>query len=219
MASERFTVRLHDEAAAWVEQMQEKHDRSRAWVIREAVDLARGQPSAFGGAEGTGAHRGEAHRNGAEGTADLRERVDELEERVAAIEGGTGTPNDSEGAVSGAEAFEGEEDANPSPERSRGRGSPPDAGDAVRERLRDELPGSGDRLAARVDAILAMRDELRERGEATRDDLLDAVDVGATGYADANSFWKNTVAGRDTLRSLDGVERPPTGRSEWRWSG
>jgi len=80
MAPHRLTVRLDDEAAAWVEQMQEQHDRSRAWVIREAVDLARGDPSAFGGAEGTGAHRGGPHRDGAEGTADLRERVDELEE-------------------------------------------------------------------------------------------------------------------------------------------
>lgn len=30
---------------------------------------------------------------------------------------------------------------------------------------------------------------------------------------------ENTVAGRDTLRPLDGVERPPTGRSEWQWVG
>jgi hypothetical protein len=28
-----------------------------------------------------------------------------------------------------------------------------------------------------------------------------------------------TIHECDTLRTLDGVERPPTGRSEWRWSG
>jgi hypothetical protein len=219
MASERFTVRLDDEAAAWVEQMQEEHDRSRAWVIREAVDLARGEPSAFGGAEGTGAHRGGPHRDGAESTTDLRDRVDALEQRLDALEAGGDTPTDSEGAHSGAEPIEAREDSHPSPTVSNGRGSAPDPTDDVRERLREELPGSGDRLDARVDAIVAMRDELRERGEAERGDLLDAVDVEATGYADANSLWKNTVAGRDTLRALDGVKRPPTGRSEWRWSG
>lgn len=219
MASERFTVRLDDEAAAWVEQMQEEHDRSRAWVIREAVDLARGDPSAFGGAERTGAHRGGPHRDGAESTADLRDRVDALEQRLDALEAERDTPADSEAAHSGAESVAGRDDADPSPVPSSGRGSGVEGTDDVRERLREELPGSGDRLDARVDAILAMRDRLRELGEAKRGDLLKAVDVEATGYADANSLWKNTVAGRDTLRALDGVERPPTGRSEWRWVG
>jgi hypothetical protein len=219
MASERFTVRLDDEAGAWVEQMQEEHDRSRAWVIREAVDLARGEPSAFGGAESTGAHRGGPHRDGAEGTADLRERVDELEARIAALEAGADTPPDSEGAHSGAEAFEVAKDSDPSPEASSGRVEQGSAPDSVRERLRNELPGSGDRLAARVDAILAMRDALRERGEATRDELLAVVNVDATGYASKESVWANMVKGKDTLRALDGVEQPPTGRAEWRWSG
>lgn len=219
MASERFTVRLDDEAAAWVEQMQDEHDRSRAWVIREAVDLARSEASAFDGAEGTGAHRTDAHRDGAEGTGDLRDRVDALEQRLATLEAGRDTPTDSQGAHSGAEPIEAREDSDPSPAASNGRDSGTEATDDVRGRLREELPGSGDRLDARVDAILAMRDRLRELGEAERGDLLDAVDVEATGYADANSLWKNTVAGRDTLRALDGVERPPTGRSEWQWVG
>jgi hypothetical protein len=183
-------------------------------------------------------NRGVIHQNteDTEGDAEVDpflNRVDELEQRVAMLEQGkieeiraeTGvetaddTPTDSEAAHSGAVPVAGEDDPNPSPDASSVRGSPPEADDAVRERLRDELPGSGDLLAARVDAILAMRDELRERGEATRDDLLNAVDVDATGYADANSLWKNSVAGRDTLRALDGVDRPPTGRAEWRWSG
>lgn len=213
MASERFTVRLDDEAAAWVEQMQEEHHRSRAWVIREAVDLARSEASAFGGAQGTGAHRTDA-----EGTAELRDRVDALEHRLATLEAERDTPTDSEAAHGDAEAVAAQEGSD-SPAASSAPVSAPDATDDVRERLREELPGSGDRLDARVDAILAMRDELRKRGEAERGDLLDAVDVEATGYADANSLWKNTVAGRDTLRALDGVERPPTGRSEWQWSG
>jgi hypothetical protein len=68
-----------------------------------------------------------------------------------------------------------------------------------------------------VDAVLAMRDELRDRGSATYDELLDAVDVDTTGYADAQSFWKN--CGREGLRSLANVSPPPRDSSEWRWVG
>lgn len=88
----------------------------------------------------------------------------------------------------------------------------------ARERLREELAGSGDLLDRRVEAIEKMYDVLRERGEAEKDELLDAVDVGATGYASRDSVWSNMVKGKDTLSALPGVESPPTGRSEWRYN-
>ena len=92
-----------------------------------------------------------------------------------------------------------------------------DAAERRREALRKELAGSGDLLESRVDAIIAMYDLLRERGEAKKDNLLDAVDVDATGYASRASVWSNMVKGKDTLSALPGVEAPPTGRSEWRY--
>lgn len=96
-----------------------------------------------------------------------------------------------------------------------GRVPDPSVGEGVREELREELAGSGDLLEARVDELLKMYDVLRERGEAEREELLDAVDVEATKYQDRESVWSNMVKGKDTLRALPGVEKPPTGRTVW----
>jgi len=90
--------------------------------------------------------------------------------------------------------------------------------DAVRDRLIDEVPSSGDLAERRADEILKMYDLLRERGEAEKSDLLGVVDVEATEYASAASVWSNMVKGRDTLRALPGVETPPEGRTKWRYN-
>lgn len=87
-----------------------------------------------------------------------------------------------------------------------------------RARLEDELAGSGDLLERRVDAMVAMYDVLREKGEAEKDDLLEAVDVDATGYQDETSVWSNMVKGCDTLRALPGVKTPGPGRTVWRYN-
>jgi len=87
-----------------------------------------------------------------------------------------------------------------------------------REQLREALAGSGDVLEARVDAILAMYDRLRQEGEATKAELLDVVNAEAVDYAGPDSVWSNMVKGKETLQALPGVEPPPTGRSTWRYS-
>jgi len=89
--------------------------------------------------------------------------------------------------------------------------------DPHRQQLRDALAGSGDLVERRVDAVLAMYAVLREQGSAEKDELLDAVDIEATGYASAASVWSNMVKGKDTLRSLPGVEPPPSGKTTWRY--
>jgi hypothetical protein len=229
----RVLATVDESAKAWVESQSDSLDVSEAEVIRRLIEAGRRDESLIESKVNHESANDPIVNHDSLNESKVIQRLDELEQRVAMLEQGkieeiraeTGveavdyTPTDSEGAHGAAVPVEGGDDPNPSPSASSGRGSPPEADGPVRERLRDELPGSGDLLAARVDAILAMRDELRERGEATRDDLLEAVDVDATGYADANSLWKNTVAGRDTLRALDGVERPPTGRSTWKWVG
>ena len=87
-----------------------------------------------------------------------------------------------------------------------------------RAQLREALAGSGDVLEARVDAIVAMYDRLRQEGEATKGELLDVVDADTVNYAGADSVWANMVKGKKTLRTLPGVEPPPTGRATWRYS-
>jgi hypothetical protein len=87
------------------------------------------------------------------------------------------------------------------------------------DQLREEIAGSGELLEARVDELLTMYDHLVDQAEAEKDELLEAVDVEATGYASAGSVWSNMIKGKDTLRALPGVETPPAGRSTWRYTG
>jgi len=87
----------------------------------------------------------------------------------------------------------------------------------LRAMVRDALAGEGELLERRVDAVLQMYDYLREHGTAEKGDLLDAVDVDATGYAGRSSVWANMIKGKDTLRVLPGVRTPPTGRTTWRY--
>jgi len=116
---------------------------------------------------------------------------------------------------------------------TEGRIQPPTGGDTAaeagidtstptpgvdRERLGDALPGSGDVLEARVDAIADMCALLREEGAAEKSDLLEAIDVEATGYASPASVWANMVKGKDTLAGCPGVEPPSSGMSTWRFT-
>lgn len=86
------------------------------------------------------------------------------------------------------------------------------------DQLRNEIPG-GDSQTHRIKMILEMYNRLRELGSASKDDLLEVVNPEQIGYKDDNSVWSNIVKGRDTLRALPGVETPPTGRSQWRYTG
>lgn len=133
-----------------------------------------------------------------------------------------------EGAESPVSASDGSDDEYPTEEPApaefvRGRVEEDESedvgerGEVDRDRLREELAGSGDLLERRVDEVLKMYDYLREHGEASKGELLGVVDVDATRYAGAESVWANMVKGKDTLRALPGVETPPTGRSEWRF--
>jgi hypothetical protein len=127
---------------------------------------------------------------------DTEGRIDGLQH----IDAGAAAPDDTE-AETGADARR--SDDTPAVDRAQ---------------LREALAGDGDVLKARVDAILAMYDRLRQEGEATKAELLDVVNDEAVDYAGADSVWANMVKGKETLQALPGVEPPPTGRSTWRYS-
>lgn len=81
MASHRFTVRLNDEQAAWVEQEADDRDRSQAWVLAEVVDAVReGAESVYAAPEST-----DAHRTAPERTDAVREQLDRIETDVSVI--------------------------------------------------------------------------------------------------------------------------------------
>lgn len=91
-----------------------------------------------------------------------------------------------------------------------------------REQLRDRLPGEGDVLERRVDAILQMYGLLAVRGAARRDQLLRVVDVGTTGYGSGAELWSETVADQETLAALPNVERQSDGddgSANWVYTG
>ena len=93
------------------------------------------------------------------------------------------------------------------------------------EKIAENLTGSGDLLEARVDAIEKMYLELQRLGEATSGELLDVIDPKAVRFTGGEktspeeSSWSNLVKGKETLSSLPGVEKPPTGNSTWRYKG
>lgn len=116
------------------------------------------------------------------------------------------------------------EDAPPEPSTTTAEGH------AVREEAEHVLrglglPGRGDDLDARVEALLAMHDLLRERGgeRVETAELKDVAEQYAHGYADADSFWtncvkKNSAQGRpNALKALPGVRE--AGSGEYTYDG
>lgn len=82
-----------------------------------------------------------------------------------------------------------------------------------------DLPGSGDRLERRREAVRALYEHLQEEGTASRSDFLELVDPDEVGYSSAESFWTNLVKARDALKQLPGVEAPGEGEHTWRYVG
>jgi len=94
-----------------------------------------------------------------------------------------------------------------------------------------DLPGSVDPAAA-ADAVAAVVDELRERGTATKGELVRAVmpshDLGydaeaavkkveTSGERYRGAWWRRVV--KPALEQDERVEKPSGGRSKWRWTG
>jgi hypothetical protein len=93
-----------------------------------------------------------------------------------------------------------------------------------------DLPGSVDPAAA-ADAVAAVLDELRERGTATKGELVQAVmpghDLGydaeaavdhvvTSGERYRGAWWRRVV--KPALEQDERVKKPSGGRSEWRWT-
>ena len=74
-----------------------------------------------------------------------------------------------------------------------------------------ELPGSGDRLEARREALRTMYQYLKEHGAVRRSEFKEVVNVAPTGYADFNSFYTNCIKNGAVLAELPGVRSPGEG--------
>lgn len=237
----RFTVTFTDEQTDWIEREAEARNRKKAWVVRTAVDAARGAESVF-----TGANHTEPVRTGANHT----DRVDELEQRLADLEDVVAArrrgapdanvaPGSNGPARAATDTAAGDLKASPetpqsSPEHSdatEGETSDP-TGDHTgaasvdsEAALQDlSLPGSGDVHAARRETIGEMYSFLRDRaGEIVETGALKAlVDPDHVGYGSVDSFWTNAVkknASQDrpnALTALPGVRELGNGRYQYR---
>lgn len=80
-----------------------------------------------------------------------------------------------------------------------------------------DLPGSGERLERRREAVRTLYEFLQEEGTASRSEFLELVDPEEVGYSSAESFWTNLVKARDALKQLPGVDAPGEGEHTWRY--
>lgn len=174
--SSRFTARLDDDLAEWVNSEAEERDRPKAWVLSEAIRAAKGDESTYahrGGADSTATHQPDGdgdgatrtgeHRDGAERTdGELRERVDDLEERVAELE----AREESRDALAGErytvgaeddddDSPEGGDESHAVPARGDARDQPTDAstGPAESESAETGAPAEGDLDADVLEAL------------------------------------------------------------------
>jgi len=81
-----------------------------------------------------------------------------------------------------------------------------------------DVPGNGELEERRKETIIEMARLLRDRGTAEKSDFLEVVPDDAVGYQSKDSFWSNCVKGRESLKAVPGVEKPPQGRNEWTWT-
>ncbi len=84
--------------------------------------------------------------------------------------------------------------------------------------LPSTFPAAAISKSAEKNTIIKMAQLLRDRGEAEKDDFLEVVDADRVDYASEESFWANCVKGRDSLKAVPGVQKPPRGRTEWKWA-
>jgi hypothetical protein len=118
-----------------------------------------------------------------------------------------------DGADAATEPYRTTHDPEHTRDRTRDRTAPSD------DDVKIDVPGSNQTADARRQAVLDMRDRLRELGTAEKSDLLECIDSDDVNYSSLESFWSNVVKGRDSLKSLNGVEPPAEGGRTWRWTG
>jgi len=183
MGKEQFTVRLDEAQAAWVDDEAERRDRSRAWILRESVDLARGADSRLSAPDRSEPVRTESHRTGADHTD---------------AAGSTSSETGSESAVAtdaGDDSTEGS-DAGGLPLEEQG-----DVIDAVVDDVTEGWGDSGPRLEDRRDAARAVLRLLFERGQVSKQLAIDELlpGYGVSGQNPETWYRKNC---RDVVREV-----------------
>lgn len=231
----RFTVRLDEDDAKWIQQQADERDRSKAWVIEQAVKAARGAGSTY-------AHRGGAHRSGADrtdapagessdGGTSLRDRVDELEQRLADLESGDVDGGSETAATARRERRHerGEESADPvatggADGHEAAAGGDDDAGDvpdvieAAIERAAESWDDDDARTEARKAAAQAVLEALREEPRSRSEIVDEFADEYAVAGQNDDTWWRKNLAECPDA-PLKALATYDAGSQQWRWSG
>lgn len=213
--SERFTVRLDEDAAEWVEAEADARDRSKAWIIQQAIAGARGTDSVFTDAERTGSHQSAPMRT----DAHLTDRVETLEARVAALEDdqddqpAPGVADD--GAPSRAERAGDDEPTRASAEATNAvTGQPaPRETDTLDATVRAQLPK--DCPEADAEAVAAIAAYLRDEPEqwASPQEIRDALHEEYPAGKENPEYWWKRMG--EWLEHVDEVDHVHQRRVEW----
>jgi len=185
MSPERFTVRLDEERAEWVADQADKRDASQAWVLRMAVDAARGADSAY-------------PDSGSEHTTD---RLDSITDRLARIEAAVSKDVDGAGANRTDSPVNG---ANRTDSSSSGANRTADAVESRISELVDGVSSGWDddgRLQIRRDACRAALRQLYQDGELSKSTALEEIEPEHPVDAQApESWWRQNV--RDAVTEV-----------------
>jgi hypothetical protein len=212
MGTHRFTARLDDERAAWVEEIAEQHDASAAWVLRQAVDAVRdGGVSLLSAPERTEPVQSDANRTAPDRTADLQEQLDRIEADVsavrAAVESEPGVASDEPAA---------EADLTPVKSEPTQAGSEADVDDLLDDwahgRSEEERQAS-DEVAR--DALVWLREHGGEvrRSDVPLGEFRESDPLGRT----EDTLWTQVVrSGFQHAAERGAVEQPTSRTYRWR---
>jgi hypothetical protein len=213
MGTHRFTARLDEERAAWVEEIAEQHDASAAWVLRQAVDAVRdGGVSVLSAPERTEPVLSDADRTAPDRTADLQEQLDRIEADVSAVRAAV----ESEASVASGEPST---QAGDTPVESE----PSEAGSEadVDDLLEDWAHGRGEQERQASDevareALLWLREHGGEvrKADVPLDELGEDDPLGRT----TDTLWTQVVRAAFQHAAGRGAVDQPTSRT-YRWVG
>lgn len=231
----RITVNVSEDLEAWVEDEAERLDRSKAEMGGRCIELIHGEVGHIN------PKHADSELQQSDVDQELRQRLDDVEERLAELEAATPTDSPPEPA----------QDPNPSPQQETShdatapRETTPDAGggddgeqgragvplraDSVRAQAEEavqaaEVPGRAAGVErTRREALLWAWDYLREHEHAKSSEIANAT-FGAfwsesrLNYSSSSRYpgynlWDNYL--RNQLAELPGVEAPGRRGSDW----
>jgi hypothetical protein len=170
----RVLATVNDEQKAWVESQSDSLGVPEAEIIRRLIDAGRADESLIESQSNHDSQTDSANES------DLIHRLDELEERMAALEAGRDAPPDPDAAHNGTDGFDPGGTESPSPASSSALSSTADEDGDVRDRVETfaEREGWDDdgRLADRVDAAVAAVRFAREHGSISKGEAIDKIE-------------------------------------------